>query len=361
MGVERTTVVLEGKDEIYQTEIFRPIIQTIESLAKKKYTGEDKKPMRIIADHLRAATFLLGDGVEPSNKDRGYVLRRLIRRATRYAKSLGINQVFTAEVAKVVVENYQKDYPHLAEKKSAIFEELAGEEERFQETLNRGIKELERIVAGAKGILPGEKAFDLYETYGFPFELAEELAHEKGLSVDKIGFEKAQKEHQEKSRASLKKKFAGGLADHSKTVTKLHTATHLLHAALREVLGDHVHQVGSNITPERLRFDFTHPAALTPEQIKKVEGLINEKIKANLPVKMEMVSLAEAKKQKALAFFSEKYGDQVKVYSIGNFSKEVCGGPHVVWTGGIGGFKIVKEQAIGAGRRRIYAQLAHGS
>lgn len=367
MGVERTAAMLQGKDDVYQTELFSSIVRTIELLSGKKYEGQNQRAMRIIADHLRAATFALADGVVPSNVERGYVVRRLIRRTIRYGKQLNINQLFTFKIAKVVVDNYSQEYPHLENNKELICSQLQNEEEKFLKTLQRGLKEFKKISSGLINKtkkISGEKAFYLYETYGFPLELTEELAKEKGFTLDKKEFEKAQLRHQKKSRVSLKKKFAGGLADHSEEVTKLHTATHLLHQALRQVLGDHVRQVGSNITPERLRFDFTHPEKLTPEQIKKVEQIINRQISRDLPVKWKIMSLAEAKKQGALAFFTEKYGEKVKVYFIGPststerpYSVEVCGGPHVTSTGKIGGVKIIKEKPVGSGRRRIYAEI----
>lgn len=363
MGVERVMTVMQGKDDIFRIKELWPIVQKIEDLSGKKYAGEDKKAMRIITDHLRAATFILADGVIPSNVEAGYVLRRLIRRAIRYGKTLQLDKPFAAQIAQAIVMGHQDIYPQLEEKKETILEELSLEEKRFEKTLEKGLKEFRKIsdkLAHGKKIT-GREAFYLYETYGFPLELTEELAAEKKLKVDRAGFLKAQKGHQEKSRASLEKKFAGGLADHSATVTKLHTATHLLHQALRNVLGNHVQQIGSNITPERLRFDFTHPEKLTEAQVREIEKVINEKIKAKLPVKMEMMNLAEARKKGALAFFAEKYGDKVKVYSIGDYSKEVCGGPHVGSTGEIGGVKITKEKPIGAGRRRLYIVLAHGS
>ncbi|HUS60427.1 MAG TPA: alanine--tRNA ligase [Nevskiaceae bacterium] len=362
MGVERTTAVLEGKENIYQTELFAGLVNQIEKISGQKYDEKTKKPMRIITDHLRAAVFLLGDGVLPSNVDQGYILRRLIRRAVRYGRLLQVRKPFVSQVAKVVINGYQEDYLFLEEKKKEIFQELAAEEKRFSKTLERGLKEFEKLGRRLKSrMITGQQAFYLYETYGFPLEMTEELGLEEGFKVDKKEFEQAQKKHQEKSRVSLEKKFAGGLADHSKEVTKLHTATHLLHQALRDVLGEHVRQVGSNITAERLRFDFTHSEKLTEEQIKKVEKIVNQKIKENLPVKMEVMTLAEAKQKDVLAFFSERYGEKVKIYLIGDYSKEVCGGPHVDFTEEIGSVKIIKEKPVGAGRRRIYAELAHGS
>lgn len=395
MGVERTVAMLQGKDDVYETELFTSIIQTIEKISGKKYQRENKKPMRIIADHLRATTFAIADGVAPSNVEAGYIVRRLIRRAMVGGRKLGIKDVSIVKVADIVIDSYGKEYSHLKENKEIVERELGLEEEKFSRTIEKGIDTLKKIfgraIAGVdpenlpKGMviennvlrIDGKKVFHLYETYGIPPELSQEIMAEWGVRFDDQTMrecKEAFRQHQEISRAGVKKKFAGGLADHSVAVTKLHTTTHLLHQALRDVLGDHVQQVGSNITPERLRFDFTHPEKLTEAQIKRVEKIINEKIKANLSVKAETMPLAEARKKGALAFFGEKYGDRVKVYSIGpstrtstelgrkssgrSYSVEVCGGPHVKSTGEIGGVKIVKEKAIGAGRRRIYASLA---
>lgn len=358
MGVERTTAVLEGKDDCYQTELFAGLINQIEEISGKKYEQENKKPMRIVADHLRAATFLIADGVIPLNVEQSYVLRRLVRRAVRFGKMLQVNNLFTPAMAKTVIETMGRDYPYLEEKKTLILQTLGGEEEKFKKTLKNGLKEIAKFET-----LDGKIAFHLYETYGIPLEMTQEIAQEKGQKVDKKAFEKEFKKHQELSRKGAERKFAGGLADHSLTVTKLHTATHLLHQALRNVLGSHVQQVGSNITPERLRFDFTHPEALADGQIKQVEKIVNGKISQNLPVKMEMMNLEQAKKKGALAFFGQRYGEKVKVYFIGDpssnqfFSKEVCGGPHVNFTGELKGVRIIKEEAVGTGRRRIYAKL----
>lgn len=353
MGVERTVAVLQGKDDNYETELFTSMIQIIEELSGCQYEKREfKKPMRIIADHLRAATFVVADGVIPSNKDQGYILRRLIRRAVRYGRMLRITESFTAKIAEVLVETMKTQYPELKKTEKQIFEILATEEKKFRATLERGLKEIERYKT-----LDGKIAFYLYETYGFPLEMTQEIAQEKGQKVSKEVFEKEFKKHQQASRQGAQKKFGGGLADHSEKVTKLHTVTHLLHQALRESLGSHVKQVGSNITPERLRFDFTHSQKLTATQIAKIERLVNEKISQNLSVKMEIMSLDQAKKKGALAFFDKKYGEKIKVYSIGNFSKEVCGGPHVDFTGVLGQFKIIKEESAGAGVRRFYAIL----
>ena len=360
MGVERTITMLQGKNDVYQTELFWPIIQTIEEITKKKYEGENQKPIRIIADHLKSAVFLSQDGVEPSNKERGYVMRRLIRRATVEMLRLGMIPLKNIpEISKKIIGIYKGEY---FDQKSdyTISAEIGKEINAFLKVIDKGTKLLQ-----TKPKIDGRLAFDLHQTYGFPLEITLELCEQWGRLVDKTKIEeefKAElKKHQKKSRASLERKFAGGLMDHSAIVTKYHTTTHLLHQALREVLGEHVQQVGSNLTPERLRFDFTHPQKLTDEEIKKIETMINTKIKANLPVKMAIMSLEEAKKKGTLAFFGKKYGEKVKVYSIGHYSKEVCGGPHVQSTGEIGRVKIIKEKAVGAGHRRLYIQLAHGS
>jgi len=360
MGVERTLAVLNGLDDDYRTELFWPIIQKIEGISGKSYKDEEnQKPMRVIADHLRAAVFVLAEGIVPANVEQGYVLRRLIRRAVRFGKTLGVEKRFAAEVAEEVIKVMGEVYPEVVTHKEKIEEELKKEEERFSKTLSRGIREFEKLVQeqGIEGKISGEGAFFLYETYGFPLELTMEMAKEKGLTLVEEEFKKAFKEHQQKSRVGAEKKFAGGLADHSKIATKYHTTTHLLHQALREVLGDGVHQVGSNITAERLRFDFTYPNKLTQEQLEQVESIVNQKIVENLPVTVKTMTLEQAKNEGALAFFEQKYGEVVKVYSLGDYSKEVCGGPHVSSTGEIGKIKIIKEESCGAGKRRIYIKL----
>ena len=381
MGVERTTAMLQGKDDVYQTELFTSIIQTIEKISNKRYQGESQKPIRIIADHVRAATFAIADGVTPSNVEAGYIVRRLIRRAANEGKKLGLEGKFLNKLAVEVIENSGAEYRFLNNQKNLILQKIELEETASQEVYsskgmefsNKWQKEIfQKMKAGELTRIQAVQesatlAHDSLATYGIYPDVTFETARNLGTvspQYEKEWWKKFNEEaeqHKEKSRASLEKKFAGGLADHSATVTKLHTATHLLHRALRDVLGNHVQQIGSNITPERLRFDFTHPEKLTEAQVREVEKVINEKIKAKLPVKMEMMSLEEARKKGALAFFAEKYGDKVKVYSIGDYSKEVCGGPHVGSTGEIGGVKITKEKPVGAGRRRLYIVLAHGS
>jgi alanyl-tRNA synthetase len=365
MGIERTIAILQGKKSVYETEVFTPIIAGIEKLSGKHY-GDDEETdtsVRIVADHIRTSVFILGDqrGVAPSNVGQGYILRRLIRRAVRHAHKLGIEGSFLGELALIVLGLYRKPYPEILENKEFILKELAQEEAKFSETLAKGEREFEKmlpnLLKGKNREISGRTAFKLYDTYGYPIELTKELAAEHGFTVDEAGFNAAFEKHQEISRSGADKQFKGGLADHSEKTTALHTATHLLHTALRTVLGEHVGQKGSNITAERLRFDFTHPSAMSKEEIQQVEDMVNEQIKRNLPVTCETMTVEEAKAQGAIAFFDSKYGEQVKVYSIGDFSKEVCGGPHVERTGDMGHFKILKEQSSSAGVRRIKAVL----
>ena len=357
MGVERTVAVLNGLEDNYLSECFKPIIQKIEEISQLEY-GKDKektRAMRIIADHLKAAVFVIADGIVPSNTEQGYVLRRLIRRAVRYGNFLGIKEFVTA-VALPVFEIYE-DYPELRKNKDRILTELEKEERKFNMTLEKGLKVFERLIQG-KTTLTGKDSFLLYQSYGFPFEMTKELAEEKGIKVSREEFEKEFKKHQELSRTATIGKFKSGLADSSEKTTKLHTATHLLLAALRKVLNDdNIVQKGSNITPERLRLDFNFPRKLTPEELKKVEELVNEQIQKSLEVKREEMTVEEAKKQGALGVFDEKYGDVVSVYTIGDFSKEICAGPHVKNTSELGHFRIKKEESSSAGVRRIKAVL----
>jgi len=365
MGIERTVTILNGKKSVYDTEIFAPLIAAVEQISGYTYgsDAEKDKSVRIICDHGRAATFILGDpkAVSPSNVGAGYVLRRLIRRAVRHGRKLGIERQFLTEIAEAVVEKFAAPYPELAENRSRIMEELRQEEHKFLETLQKGEHEFEKLLPNLlkdpRKIISGRLAFKLYDTYGFPIELTEELAAEHGMTINREEFDEAFKKHQELSRAGSEQVFKGGLADHGEQAIKYHTATHLLHKALRIVLGDHVAQKGSNITAERMRFDFSHPAPMTPEEIAKVEAIVNEQIQRDLPVTMEIMSLEEAKASGAIALFGEKYESQVKVYTIGDFSKEVCGGPHVDRTSKLGKFKIQKEQSSSAGVRRIRAVL----
>lgn len=358
MGVERTTAVLQGKDDNYQTELFSLLIQKIEKISGLNYfEKKNKRVFRIIADHLRAAVFILAEGVLPSNVERGYVVRRLIRRVIRYFYLWNLKQDCTPQIGQTVIQVYKGEYPHLRKNREQILSLLLAEERKFRKTLRKGLARFEKIASSAKGIIDGQTAFQLYDTFGFPLELTLELAKEKGLEVDSKGFERAFLKHQAESRKGAKGRFAGGLVERSKEAIKLHTATHLLQAGLRKILGEHVQQRGSNITGKRLRFDFSHPKKLGAEEIKKIENLVNQKIRENLPVKMEILDFSEARRRGALAFFQARYPERVKVYSIADFSKEICAGPHVSFTGEIGGIKIVKSEQIGAGIQRIYAVL----
>jgi alanyl-tRNA synthetase len=365
MGVERTVAMIQGRKTVFETELFWPIIEGLQTVTGKAY-GEDAgidTSFRIIADHLRTSVFIIGDerGVKPSNLGQGYILRRLIRRSIRHGRKLGLEGGFLGKLAAPIIASYRDFYPELREREQMIAEELTQEEERFSETLIKGEKEFEKLLPNLmknpQKIIPGRVAFRLYDTYGFPIEITEELAREHGMGVDRKGFDEAFAKHQELSKAGAEKIFKGGLADHSEMTTKLHTATHLLHQALRSVLGTHVAQKGSNITVERLRFDFSHTAPMTEEQVKKVQDIVNEQIARDLPVSMEIMTLEQAKASGAIALFGEKYAEKVKVYTIGDFSKEVCGGPHVERTGVLGKFVIQKEQSSSAGVRRIRAVL----
>ena len=374
MGLERTNCILQGKTSVYLTEVFQPIINKIEELSSYKYgsDGEKDKSVRIIADHSRAATFILGDqrGVTPSNLGAGYVLRRLIRRAVRHGMKLGIDKAFLPQIADAVVANFKNAYPELEQNKDKIFKELAAEEDRFRLTLKNGEAEFQKmlpnLMKNPKKEISGKVAFRLYDTFGYPLELTQELGAEHGFTVDVEGFKEAERKHQEASKSLDAGKAKGGLAEQSEITTKYHTATHLLQQALVDVLGDQVAQKGSNINNERMRFDFTFERPMTPEEIKKVEDIVNQKIKEDLPVTMEILPLEKAKEEGARALFTNKYGEDVKVYTIGRdaktdwFSKEVCGGPHVQHTAQIGDFKITKEQSSSAGVRRIRAVISGG-
>ncbi len=362
MGVERTTAILEGVNDNYQSSIWKPIISKIEELSGMEYTGDAMRPMRIIADHIRAIVMISGDEarIYPSNKDQGYILRRLIRRMIRYAGDLNMdmNSDFDQILAKMIIEDYKKYYPELEDNQSHILEVLASEKKKFSRTLEKGLREFEKIIRTLNdNTLPDEFAFKLYDTYGFPIELTMELAQEKGFIVHKEGFDELFKKHQEKSRAGATAKFKGGLASDGEIETKYHTATHLLNAALKVVLGNDVHQRGSNITSERMRFDFSCDHKLTPEEKEKVENLVNEWIQEGLEVRVETMSKEDALKIGAEAMFIEKYPEMVTVYFIGDVSKELCGGPHVKNTKELGHFKIKKEEASSAGVRRIKAIL----
>ena len=374
MGLERTNCILQGKTSVYLTEVFQPIIAKIEELAGYKYGSDEEKDksVRIIADHIRASVFIIGDqrGVSPSNVGAGYVLRRLIRRAVRHGMKLGIDDSFLAKIAEVVVENFGNAYPELKANAKKISDELTAEEAKFRTTLKKGEAEFQKLLPNLmknpKKIISGKVAYNLYETYGYPLELTQELGAENGFTVDVEGFKEAEKKHQEASKSLDAGKAKGGLAEQSDVTTKYHTATHLLQQALVNVLGDQVAQKGSNINNERMRFDFTFERPMTKEEIQKVEDIVNEKIKEDLPVTMEVMPLDKAKAEGARALFTNKYGEDVKVYTIGRdvhndwFSKEVCGGPHVQHTAQIGEFKIQKEQSSSAGVRRIRAVISGG-
>lgn len=388
MGLERLAMVAQGVPTIFETDLFKPLVEMI--LPHLPVLGEkETKSVRIIADHMRGATFLMADGVRPSNLDRGYILRRVLRRAIRHASLLKLPNNMLIQIIGKVVDMYGATYPELERERNHVLETFEDEEKKFARTIEHGMKEFEHVAkplltspskgeeieispplrGGVRGggAISGQDAFHLYDTYGFPLELTRELAQERGLTVDEAGFQKAFEAHQEKSRAGAVGKFGGhGLLldtgelkavneEEVKTVTRLHTATHMLHKALREVLGRHVQQQGSDITAQRLRFDFTQPKKLTPEEIKAVEDLVNQKVKEDLPVSWKESSYEEAIAQGALAFFKEKYPARVKVYSVGDFSKEICGGPHVSHTAEIGRVKIIKDESCGAGVRRIRA------
>ena len=420
MGLERTICVLNGKKSVYETDAFTGILAKIEELCGKKYTPDDEntRAFRIVADHMRTSTFIIGDprGIGPSNVGQGYILRRLIRRAVRYGMGLGLQEGFTAEIAKVIIDQYKAVYPELEQNKAFVLEQLTLEEGRFARTLKQGEKEFDKVMNNLRrtreamekiladdtlaaaeeavkthvlrpqpdmvaaieavkagdlakvkaecqrihdslNVIDGRSAFKLYDTYGFPIEITKELAAENGLTVDEADFAKRFEQHQATSRSGAEQIFKGGLADHSEQTTCLHTATHLLQAALRKVLGDEVHQKGSNITAERLRFDFTFGRKVTPEELAQVEALVNEAIAAKVPITMEEMTVPEAKAQGAMGLFESKYGEVVRVYTMGPYSKEICGGPHASNTGDLVSFKIIKEEASSAGVRRIKATI----
>ena len=421
MGLERTVCVLNGKKSVYEIDAFEGILKRISELSGKEYGADDAetKAFRIIADHMRTSTFILGDdrGVSPSNTDQGYILRRLIRRAVRYGMQLGMPDGFTVEIAKVIIDQYKDVYPELERNSAFVLEQLSLEEGRFARTLKQGEKEFEKVynnvcqtkallesiqsaenpvalaaeLAETKKLRPspdmmpiidaakagdaaalaaavktrmdslstmdGRSAFKLYDTYGFPIEMTRELAAEKGLTIDEADFAERFKKHQELSHQGADQKFKGGLADHSEQTARLHTATHLLHAALRKVLGDEVAQKGSNITAERLRFDFSFGRKMTPEELAEVERLVNIAIDAKVPVVCEEMTVPEAKAKGAIGLFENKYGERVRTYKMGDYSFEICGGPHAENTGDLGSFKIQKEESSSAGVRRIKATI----
>ena len=377
MGLERALCVLNGKSSVYETDLFEDAIKIISELTGKAYDEdpETTRAFRVLLDHTRTATFMIGDekGIVPSNTDQGYILRRIIRRAVRFGRKINLPEGSLAKIATAYIEKYKSIYPELAVNSEKIFDEMNKEEAKFTKTLQQGLKEFEKCLNGIERkntfmaqnnpdyvpekSINGKQAFHLYDTYGFPVELTDEMAKERGFSVDLDGYKAAFEEHQNKSKAGSEQKFACGLADNKEATTKLHTATHLLHAALKKVYSAEVNQKGSNITEERLRFDFNLPQPMTAEEIKQVEDLVNDVIKQNLPVVMQEISLEEAKEQGFTGLFESKYGERVKTYTIGEFSKEICGGPHAATTGELGTFKIAKEQSCGSGLRRIKAVL----
>ncbi len=358
MGLERTLAALNGFEDNYRTELFWPLIQKIEEMSGKKYdeSTEIKRAMRIIADHIKAAVFIITDGITPDKSGSGYVLRRLIRRARYYYDSIGAKNKILGIFAEYVASIYKDVYPKLFEKKNSIDKIITEEETTFAGHLMFGEKLLEKIIEKEKDI-SADNAFLLYSTYGFPFELILDIAKEKNIKVDAEGFDKKKIAHQKLSHTASAGMFKGGLADSSEATIKYHTTAHLMLAALRQVLSDNVVQKGSNITPERLRFDFSYSEKMTPEQIKQVENIVNEQIQKDLPVACEEMNLEEAKAKGAMGVFESKYGERVKVYGIGQFSNEICGGPHVERTGLLGKFKITKEESSSAGVRRIKAVL----
>ena len=357
MGYERVVAVLEGKNDNYESSLWSDVISLIEEISNKKYSGNEKS-MRIIADHIRTSVFISADdaGIIPSNKDQGYILRRLIRRAIRHAKNLNIdiNSNWEEKIALLIIDKYKKYYNELEKNKTKVLEILKNEKNKFNKTLEKGLKEFEKV---SNSDIDGDTAFHLFDTYGFPLELTIELAKEKGLNVDINGFNEKFKAHQELSRSSSQGKFKGGLAGNSEIETKYHTATHLLNAALKITVNSDIHQMGSNITSERMRFDFNCDHKLTLEEIKNTEDLVNKWIKESLDVYKKEMSKEEAIKTGAECRFIEKYPDIVTVYYIGDVSKELCGGPHVKNTSEIGKFKIKKEEASSSGVRRIKAVI----
>ena len=363
MGLERTVSVLNGFDSVYEIDVFSPVIAKIEEISGRKYgeSEEITKAMRIIADHIRTAVFMLGDqvGITPSNVDQGYVLRRIIRRAVRYMNNIGLKTEDMLAIAEMYIGIYKNVYTELEANHGKVIEELRIENEKFLKTLVQGEKEFRRVAAAltAGETINGETAFRLYDTYGFPIEMTTEYAAEAGLKVDGEGFKAKFAEHQVKSHAGSEQKFKGGLADHSDETAKLHTATHLLQAALRRVLGDEVKQKGSNITAERLRFDFSFHRPMTKEEIEETQRLVNEAIDRKLEVVCEEVPVEEARRRGAIGLFGDKYGEMVKLYTMGDFSMEICGGPHAKNTGDLGEFVITKEQSSSSGVRRIKAEL----
>jgi alanyl-tRNA synthetase len=359
IGFERLLSLLNQTSASYETDLFAEVISKLEEISGHKYL-ENQKAFRVIADHIRSSIFVISDGIEPSNLGQGYILRRLLRRVVRYGKTLGLSSQFYLPLINIVIDKYKDVYPNLLPRKDEIIAIIKKEEEKFEATLEKGLAIIEKMLVSKKE-LTGEEVFDLYQSYGFPLELTEEIAAEKGLTINVDEFNVALEKHQSVSRAGAEKKFGGVGKDAGEEGAKLHTSTHLLHAALRKVLGEHVEQMGSDINAERLRFDFKHTQKMTPEEIKAVEDLVNLKIKEDLEVKKEELVLEEALKSGAIAFFKEKYPERVNVWTMFNpsngevFSKEICAGPHVEKTGQLKSFKIIKEESSSAGVRRIKA------
>lgn len=361
MGLERVLTVINGYKNVYETELFQPVVKKIESLTGMNYSEENKRTFRIISEHMRAAAFILGDpkAIAPSNSEQGYILRRLIRRTIRLIKKLGINHNILCQIAEVVIENYGDVYSELVSNKGFILEQLEKEYTLFSKTLDSGLKMAEKYFGSLEegSSLSGDLAFKLYDTFGFPIEFTVELASERKINVDMSGFEQKFREHQEKSRRGAGEKFKGGLADNSEQTTKLHTATHLLNGALRTVLGDSVYQRGSNINAERLRFDFSFDRKLTKEELEQVEKIVNEAIAKEIDVECREQTVEAAKAEGAIGVFDSKYGEIVKVYTIPGYSKEICGGPHASNTAELKSFKIVKQESSSSGVRRIKAVI----
>ena len=363
MGLERTICMLNGYQSVYETDLFADVIAKISSLCGKEYgkDEEETRAMRIIADHMRTATFMIGDekGIVPSNVDQGYVLRRLLRRSVRFARQLGMDSKELVTIAEMFIDKYCDIYTELADNRDKVLTEIAKEEEKFGKTLENGIKEIEKVLKFVQnGMLNGKTAFRLYDTYGFPIEMTQEICKEKGFGVDIEGYHNAFAEHQKKSQAGAEQKFKGGLADSGEQTTYLHTATHLMLAGLKKVLGrDDIEQKGSNITAERLRFDFNFERPLTEEEKKGVEKFVNDAIARDIPVVCEEMPIEKAREINAVGVFGSRYGEVVKVYTIGDVDCQICGGPHAERTGLLGEFKIVKEQSSSAGIRRIKAVI----
>ena len=357
LGLERMTMLLQGKETPFDTEIFAPVMERLKELSKVDII----ESRRIVAEHLRASMMIIADGGRPSNIDRGYVLRKLIRRMARHLNKMQIELSELGNLIDLDINILKELYPELEQNKETIKQIIIEEKDKFMKTLTHGEKEFEKAIEKArqenKNVIDGQTIFKLYETYGFPPEITADLAKEQGFKIDNSEFEKLFKEHQEKSRMGSEQKFKGGLSEQNEKTIAYHTATHLIHKALQIVLGEHATQKGSNITTERLRFDFSHPEKMTKEQLQQVEDIVNEQIKRDLTVTCEEMTVEEAKKAGAMGLFENKYGDKVKVYTIGDFSKEICGGPHVTHTGELGHFKIKKEESSSAGVRRIKAVL----